>query len=217
MMNDVEPEVMDERLRLIFTCCHPALGMRARVALTLRLLGGLSTAEIARAFLVPEATMAQRLVRAKAKIRDAGIPYRVPDEEELPGRLSGVLAVIYLVFNQGYGGREELGAEAIRLGRVLRELMPDEPEVLGLLALMLLVESRKAARLHGVSWCCSASRIGGCGIAILWWRGRRLSGGAWRSTGRGPTRFRRPLMPCTVTRRRPRTLGGTRFLGCTTS
>ncbi|WP_308209774.1 RNA polymerase sigma factor [Actinomadura madurae] len=149
MMNDVEPEVMDERLRLIFTCCHPALGMRARVALTLRLLGGLSTAEIARAFLVPEATMAQRLVRAKAKIRDAGIPYRVPDEEELPGRLSGVLAVIYLVFNQGYGGREELGAEAIRLGRVLRELMPDEPEVLGLLALMLLVESRKAARLHG--------------------------------------------------------------------
>ncbi|URN09342.1 sigma-70 family RNA polymerase sigma factor [Actinomadura madurae] len=149
MMNDVEPEVMDERLRLIFTCCHPALGMRARVALTLRLLGGLSTVEIARAFLVPEATMAQRLVRAKAKIRDAGIPYRVPDEEELPGRLSGVLAVIYLVFNQGYGGREELGAEAIRLGRVLRELMPDEPEVLGLLALMLLVESRKAARLHG--------------------------------------------------------------------
>ncbi|SPT64501.1 MULTISPECIES: RNA polymerase sigma factor [Actinomadura] len=144
-----EPEVMDERLRLVFTCCHPALGMQARVALTLRLLGGLSTAEIARAFLVPEATMAQRLVRAKAKIRDAGIPYRVPDEEELPGRLSGVLAVIYLVFNQGYGGREELGAEAIRLGRVLRELMPDEPEVLGLLALMLLVESRKAARLHG--------------------------------------------------------------------
>ena len=145
----VGPEaVPDDRLRLIFTCCHPALGLRARVALTLRLLGGLTTAEIARAFLVPEATMAQRLVRAKAKIRDAGIPYRVPEEAELPGRLSGVLAVVYLVFNQGYGGRDELAAEAIRLGRVLGELMPDEPEVLGLLALMLLVESRKAARFQ---------------------------------------------------------------------
>jgi RNA polymerase sigma-70 factor (ECF subfamily) len=141
--------VEDDRLRLIFTCCHPALGLQARVALTLRLLGGLTTPEIARAFLVPEKTMAQRLVRAKAKIRDARIPYRVPEEAELPGRLSGVLAVIYLVFNQGYAGREELGAEAIRLGRVLRELMPDEPEVLGLLALMLLVESRKAARVKG--------------------------------------------------------------------
>ncbi|MFF4241956.1 RNA polymerase sigma factor [Actinomadura geliboluensis] len=141
--------VPDDRLRLIFTCCHPALGREARVALTLRLLGGLTTAEIARAFLVPEKTMAQRLVRAKAKIRDARIPYRVPEERELPERLSGVLAVIYLVFNQGYGGREELGAEAIRLGRVLRELMPDEPEVLGLLALMLLIESRKAARVRG--------------------------------------------------------------------
>ncbi|WP_067634585.1 RNA polymerase sigma factor [Actinomadura latina] len=141
--------VEDDRLRLIFTCCHPALGLQARVALTLRLLGGLTTAEIARAFLVPEKTLAQRLVRAKAKIRDAGIPYRVPEEAELPGRLSGVLAVIYLVFNQGYAGREELGAEAIRLGRVLKELMPDEPEVLGLLALMLLVESRRAARVQG--------------------------------------------------------------------
>jgi RNA polymerase sigma-70 factor (ECF subfamily) len=140
--------VDDDRLRLIFTCCHPALAMRARVALTLRLLCGLTTADIARAFLVPEATMAQRLVRAKAKIRDARIPYRVPEEPELPGRLSGVLAVIYLVFNEGYEGRGELGAEAIRLGRVLKELMPDEPEVSGLLALMLLVESRKAARLR---------------------------------------------------------------------
>ncbi|GAA4365533.1 RNA polymerase sigma factor [Actinomadura verrucosospora] len=140
------PVVEDDRLRLIFTCCHPALRMEARVALTLRLLGGLSTAEIARAFMVPEKTMAQRLVRAKAKIREAGIPYRVPDEGELPGRLSGVLAVVYLVFNQGYGGREELAAEAVRLGRVLRELMPDEPEVMGLLALMLLVESRRGAR-----------------------------------------------------------------------
>lgn len=150
LVNVVEPveegPVRDERLRLIFTCCHPALALQARVALTLRLLGGLTTAEIARAFLVPEKTMAQRLVRAKGKIRDAGIPYRVPDEADLPGRLSGVLAVIYLVFNQGYDGREDLGAEAIRLGRVLAELMPDEPEVLGLLALMLLIESRKAAR-----------------------------------------------------------------------
>ncbi|MGP4029997.1 RNA polymerase sigma factor [Actinomadura sp. 3N407] len=144
-----EGPVRDERLRLIFTCCHPALALQARVALTLRLLGGLTTAEIARAFLVPEKTMAQRLVRAKGKIRDAGIPYRVPEEADLPARLSGVLAVIYLVFNQGYGGRDDLAAEAIRLGRVLAELMPDEPEVLGLLALMLLIESRKRARMVG--------------------------------------------------------------------
>ncbi len=153
LVNEVEPVeegvVRDERLRLMFTCCHPALAMPARVALTLRLLGGLSTAEIARAFLVPEATMAQRLVRAKAKIRDAGIPYRVPEEADLPDRLAGVLAVIYLVFNQGYGGRVELAAEAVRLGRALAELMPDEPEVLGLLALMLLVESRRPARTAG--------------------------------------------------------------------
>ncbi|MFB4311980.1 RNA polymerase sigma factor [Actinomadura sp. GTD37] len=152
MLNEGAPAeagaVEDDRLRLVFTCCHPALAMGARVALTLRLLGGLTTAEIARAFLVPEATMAQRLVRAKAKIRDARIPYRVPEEAELPGRLSGVLAVVYLVFNQGYGGRDDLGAEAIRLCRVLGELMPDEPEVLGLLALMLLVESRKPARIE---------------------------------------------------------------------
>ncbi|WUH98011.1 sigma-70 family RNA polymerase sigma factor [Spirillospora sp. NBC_00431] len=152
LVNVAEPVeegvVRDERLRLMFTCCHPALAPQARVALTLRLLGGLTTAEIARAFLVPEKTMAQRLVRAKGKIRDAGIPYRVPEEADLPGRLSGVLAVIYLVFNQGYGGRDELAAEAVRLGRVLAELMPDEPEVRGLLALMLLIESRKAARMR---------------------------------------------------------------------
>lgn len=142
-----EGPVRDDRLRLIFTCCHPALAPRAQVALTLRLLGGLTTAQIARAFLVPEATMAQRLVRAKAKIRDARIPYRVPRDADLPDRLRGVLAVVYLIFNQGYEGDPGLGAEAVRLGRLLAALMPDEPEVTGLLALMLLVESRRAARV----------------------------------------------------------------------
>jgi RNA polymerase sigma-70 factor (ECF subfamily) len=149
----LEDVVEDDRLRLIFTCCHPALAPAAQVALTLRLLGGLTTAEIARAFLVPEATMAQRLVRAKGKIRDARIPYRVPREADLPERLQTALAVVYLIFNEGYaatGGarlvREHLCAEAIRLGRLLAELMPDEPEVMGLLALMLLIESRRTSR-----------------------------------------------------------------------
>ncbi|MER5549786.1 RNA polymerase sigma factor [Streptomyces sp. CG4] len=141
-----ESPVRDERLRLIFTCCHPALAPQARVALTLRLLGGLNTAQIARAFLVPEPTLAQRLVRAKAKIRDARIPYRVPRDADLPERLGGVLAVVYLIFNEGYTGDPALCAEALRLGRLLAALMPDEPEVTGLLALMLLTESRRAAR-----------------------------------------------------------------------
>ena len=143
-----ETTIPDERLELVFTCCHPALSTDAQVALTLRTLGGLTTPEIARAFLTPEATMAQRLVRAKRKIKAAGIPFRVPPAHLLPDRIAAVLAVVYLIFNEGYGGRVDLAAEAIRLGTALAELMPDEPEVHGLLAMMLLLDARRAARFR---------------------------------------------------------------------
>jgi RNA polymerase sigma-70 factor, ECF subfamily len=156
-MTDETHEIEDDRLRLIFTCCHPALGSSSQVALTLRLIGGLSTPEIARAFLTPETTMAQRLVRAKRKIKAANIPYRVPSAAELPGRLKPVLAVAYLVFNEGFVAtigsqltRDDLAGEGIRLARLLLELMPDEPEVMGLLALMLLTHARRPARVDSV-------------------------------------------------------------------
>ncbi|MDD1476596.1 RNA polymerase sigma factor [Arthrobacter sp. H16F315] len=176
-----EDTVDDDRLRLIFTCCHPALATNVQAALTLRLLGGLTTAEIARAFLVPETTMAQRLVRAKAKIRDARIPYRVPQRAELPARLQPVLAVVYLIFNEGYSSssagpsiRADLCREAIRLGRLLAALMPDEPEAAGLLALMLLTESRRQARETGGRLVLLADQDHGCWDRALIAEGQAL-------------------------------------------
>lgn len=184
-----ESTIRDERLELIFTCCHPALALEAQVALTLRTLGGMSTREIAQAFLVPESTMAKRLVRAKGKIKATGIPFSVPAAHLLPDHLAAVLAVVYLIFNEGYGGRVELAAEATRLGRALAELMPDEPEAHGLLALMLLNDSRREARFrdgelilladqdrslwnrdqvaHGLAALDRAERLGGRGTYVL--------------------------------------------------
>ncbi|MGH3011675.1 MAG: RNA polymerase sigma factor [Gaiellaceae bacterium] len=162
----------DERLELIFTCCHPSLALEAQVALTLRALGGLTTEEIARAFLVPEETMKRRLSRAKRKIRDAGIPFSVPAEHLLPGRLAAVLAVVYLIFNEGYGGRVDLAAEALRLGAALTELMPDEPEVHGLQALMLLVDARRNARFAGGELVLLADQDRSCWDAAKMTRGR---------------------------------------------
>jgi RNA polymerase sigma-70 factor (ECF subfamily) len=180
-----ETTFRDERLELIFTCCHPALALDAQVALTLRALGGLTTEEIARAFLVPEQTMKRRLSRAKRKIKDAGIPFSVPADHLLPDRLAAVLGVVYLIFNEGYGGRIDLAAEALRLGAALAELMPDEPEVHGLLALMLLNHARREARFDGGELVLLAdqdpSRWDGAQIA----RGREALDRAFALQGRG--------------------------------
>ena len=176
----------DERLELIFTCCHPALGLEAQVALTLRALGGLRTEEIARAFLVPEETMKRRLSRAKRKIRDAGIPFNVPAEHLLPERLAAVLAVVYLIFNEGYGGRVDLAAEALRLGDALAELMPDEPEVHALLALMLLVDARREARFSEGELVLLADQDRARWDATKIARGRKALGTAFALRGRGP-------------------------------
>jgi RNA polymerase sigma-70 factor (ECF subfamily) len=176
----------DERLELIFTCCHPALATEAQVALTLRTLGGLGTDEIARAFLVPEPTMAQRLVRAKRKIKAAGIPFRVPPDHLLPDRIVAVLAVVYLIFNRGYGGRGDLAAEALRLGRALAELMPDEPEAHGLLAMMLLLDARQEARFEGEDLVLLADQDRGLWDAAQIAEGRATLDRALALRGRGP-------------------------------
>jgi RNA polymerase sigma-70 factor, ECF subfamily len=176
----------DERLELIFTCCHPALALEAQVALTLRSLGGLRTEEIARAFLVPEETMKRRLSRAKRKIRDAGIRFSVPPDHRLPERLAAVLAVVYLIFNEGYGGRVDLAAEALRLGDALAELMPDEPEVHGLYGLMLLHDARREARFDGGELVLLADQDRSRWNAAQIARGRQALDRAFALRGRGP-------------------------------
>jgi RNA polymerase sigma-70 factor, ECF subfamily len=186
-MDELDDTVFpDERLELLFTCCHPALAMPAQVALTLRALGGLTTPEIAHAFLVPEATMAQRLVRAKQKIKVSGIPFRVPAGQLLPDRLAAVLAVIYLIFNQGYGGRGDLASEAIRLGRALAELMPDEAEAHGLLALMLLHDSRRDARFRDGDLVLLAEQDRSLWNTVQIGEGRRVLNRALALHGHGP-------------------------------
>jgi RNA polymerase sigma-70 factor (ECF subfamily) len=176
----------DERLELIFTCCHPSLALEAQVALTLRALGGLTTEEIARAFLIPPETMKRRLSRAKRKIRDAGIPFRVPADHRLPERLAAVLAVVYLIFNEGYSGRGDLAAEALRLGVALCELMPDEPEVRGLMALMLLNDARREARFDGGELVLLADQDRSRWDAAKHTRGREALDRAIALRGRGP-------------------------------
>jgi RNA polymerase sigma-70 factor (ECF subfamily) len=181
-----DPTISDERLELIFTCCHPALAVEAQVALTLRALGGLTTEEIARAFLVAPETMKRRLTRAKTKIKATRIPFAVPADHRLPERLTAVLAVVYLIFNEGYGGRSDLAAEAIRLGRVLGELMPDEPEVCGLEALMLLHDARRAARFDGEELVLLADQDRSLWDAGQIATGRGLLDRALALRGRGP-------------------------------
>ena len=176
----------DERLELIFMCCHPALALEAQVALTLRALGGLTTEEIARAFLVADETMKRRLTRAKSKIKEAAIPFRVPNDELLPDRLAAVLAVVYLIFNEGYGGRVDLATEAIRLGNALAELMPDEAEVHGLLALMLLNDARRDARFEQGELVLLADQDRSRWNAEQMARGRTLIEQALALGGRGP-------------------------------
>ncbi|MGZ4331725.1 MAG: RNA polymerase sigma factor [Solirubrobacteraceae bacterium] len=181
-----QPPIADERLELVFTCCHPALATDAQVALTLRALGGLSTEEIARAFLVSEETMKRRLSRAKAKIKATNIPFSVPSDHFLPDRLQAVLAVIYLIYNEGYGGRVDLAGEAIRLGRVLVELMPDEPEVYGLLALMMLHHARRQARFAGEDLVLLADQDRSLWDAVELAQARELLDRAIALRGRGP-------------------------------